>query len=169
MKSERKLKVFTTIMLILPLLFSGCAERDSESLSSSVNVKSSEEFRFPDEDELDDEIKVGTTFGNGKETIYSIFILRESIDIKSRDPYRFTCKVRLVEGVDDLFRDPMHEPITFEGKKYSEYKFYPRDNGEPYFKCKSAYFNPEGKESKAKPVKKDIIASKVYSFVTERS
>lgn len=159
-------KIFIALILIFPLLFSGCVEQETETLSSSV--VSSEEFRFPDEDELDEEIKVGTTFGNGKETVYSIFLLRDSVDIKSRDPYRFTCKVRLVEGIDNLFRDPMHEPISFEGKKYSEYKFYPKDNGEPYFKCKSIYFNPEGKESKAKPVKKDLIASKIYSFVTER-
>lgn len=125
-----------------------------------------DDFRYPDEDE-DEEIKVGTIFGNGKSTVYSIFVLRESIDIKTRDPYRFTCKVRLVEGVDDLFNDPIHKPITLEGKKYSEYGFYPKDNDEPYFKCKSAYFNSEGKESKAKPVKKDIIASKVYDYVTK--
>ena len=168
-------KILVTLMLAITFMLTGCSDDSGNADDPRENVDSAtheptkpngQGFRYDDEDEQDEEIKVGTTSGDGQPNIYSIYLLRESVDIKTRDPYRFTCKVRLVEGIDDTFRNPLNEPITLEGKKYSEYRFYPKD-GEPHFKYKSAYFNPDGKESKAKPVRRDIVASKVYNYVTK--
>ena len=165
MKVSRK--VFTVLIMSATLMFVGCSDDKPEPPVNPPEEKPPT-IEYPPEHVVEEEIKVGSTptkiVGEGHSFTFDIYILRSSVKIDSRNPYRFTCKVCLIDQSKTSSIDgPVY--VRINEKDCDDYMFFPKDapkNLEPYFVWVSG-------NNKPRPVKGDAVASRVYDYVTKNS
>lgn len=134
-------------------------EKQSDNQSGISNTaqehsKAQQNYKNKIKKERNNEIKIGVVTGNAKQKgNMAIYLQTDSVEISSKNPYQFYCKVRIIRLEDEEIN------TVKASEKLDEYEFY-KENGEIYFTSKN-YFG----WVKSGKINESSIAKKIYNYV----